>query len=299
MDRLRAMRVFVEVAAAGTLSGAARRLDQPLTTVSRQLAALENDLGATLIARTTRRLTLTEEGRVYLETCRHVLSELAEVESQLSGRDRRVQGELSITAPVVFGRLHVLPVVTSFLARYPDLNIRLHLVDRVLDLTEDGFDIAIRVGDMPDSALVATKVGALRTVTCASSAYLRKHGTPQDPRDLVDHVCISFAILSGKGRSWTFRSKAHGQRTVRIDPRLSVSTAEAAIDAVASGTGITRVMSYQAAEALSRKKLVTVLDAFDDTLSPIHVVRREVRRPNPQTRLFAEFAIQELRIRLR
>lgn len=299
MDRLRAMRVFVAVASAGSLSAAARKLNQPLTTVSRQLAALEDELGTSLVARTTRRLTLTEAGRLYLETCRHVLDELADVEERLGGRDDRVKGDLAITAPVVFGRLHVLPVLTGFLDKFPDVDARLHLIDRVIDLTEESIDVAIRIGPLPDSALMAVKVGDLTTLTCASPGYLQARGRPKEPADLTSHDCISFVTLAGEKRSWSFASKVHGRRLVRVHARLAVTTAEAAIDAAAAGLGITRVLSYQAADALRRKVLVTVLDAFDDTKSPIHVVRREVRRPTAQTRLFAEHAVRELRSTLR
>jgi DNA-binding transcriptional LysR family regulator len=299
VDRLRAMRVFVAVASAGSLSAAARKLGQPLTTISRQLAQLEDELGTSLVARTTRRLTVTDAGRLYLETCRHVLDELTEVEERLGGRDDRIKGDLVITAPVVFGRLHVLPVLAGFLARYPEVDARLHLVDRVIDLTEEGIDVAVRIGVLPDSALLATKVGDLTTLTCASPGYLRERGRPREPGDLVTHDCISFVTLVGEKRSWSFNSRTHGRRLVRIHARLAVTTAEAAIDAAIAGLGITRVLSYQAAQSLKRKALVTVLDGFDDTKSPIQVVRREVRRPSAQARLFADYAARELRARLK
>lgn len=300
MDRLRAMRVFVAVAAAGSLSSAARKLQLPLTTVSRQLAGLEDELGTSLVARTTRRLTLTEAGRMYLETCRHVLDELAEVESRMGGGQDKVKGDLAITAPLVFGRLHVLPVLMEFLAQYPDVDARLDLADRVVDMTEDGIDVAVRVGPMPDSNLLATKVGDLSLVACAAPAYLNAHGRPRQPADLVGHDCISFGAFAGQRRSsWTFQSKAHGRRSADVHVRLSVGSAEAAIDAAVAGLGVTRVLSYQVARALRSKSLVAILTSFDDTLRPIHVVRREVRRPSVQSRLFAEFAAQKLRARLR
>lgn len=299
MDRLRAMRVFVAVATAGSLSAAARKLNQPLSTVSRHLAALEDALGTSLIARNTRRLALTDAGRLYLETCRHVLDELGAVESRLGGRDDHVRGDLAITAPVVFGRLHVLPLLAKFLTAYPDVDARLLLVDRVVDLTEEGMDVAIRVGELPDSALVASKVAELRTVVCAAPAYLKRKGRPREPGDLAMHACISFATLSGEGRSWTFSSRAHGRSIVRIHARLAVSTADAAIDAAIAGLGVTRVLSYQAAAALKSKALVEVLAGYDDARLPVHVVRREVRRPSAQSRFFVEFAVRELRAKFR
>lgn len=288
------MHVFATIAACGSLSAAARRLSQPLTTVSRQLSLLEDHVGVSLVARTTRSLTLTVAGRRYLETCKHVLDELAGAERDIRGRDDALSGEVSITAPVVFGRLHLLPVVTRFLGLYPDVDARLHLVDRFIDLTDEGIDVAIRIGKMPDSAFVASKVGAVRLLTCAAPQYLQARGRPNDPAALLAHDCISVSGLAGSSR-WSFSSKASGRRTVRINPRLEVTTAEAAIDAAVGGLGVTRVPSYQVAAALARKKLVTVLDRFDDTELPIHVVRRDVRRPSPQVRLFVEFAVAELK----
>lgn len=300
MDRLRAMRVFVAVASSGSLSSAARKLDLPLTTVSRALSGLEDDLGTGLVARTTRRLTLTEAGRMYLETCRHVLEELADVEQRMGGGQDNVRGDLAITAPLVFGRLHVLPILIDFLAQYPDVDARLDLADRVVDLTEQGIDVAVRIGDMPDSSLLASKVGDLSLITCAAPCYLSERGRPRQPSDLGAHDCISFGSFAGQKRSsWRFASKAHGRRTADVHVRLSVGSAEAAIDAAAAGLGITRVLSYQAAVALRSKTLVEVLATFDDTRRPVHVVRREARRPSVQSRVFADFAAHKLRARLR
>lgn len=291
------MSVFVAVAEAGSLSAAARKLGRPLTTISRQLAALEDHLGASLIARNTRRLALTEAGRHYLDTCRRVMEDLASAESDLSGRSDRLRGELSITAPVVFGRLHVLPIVARFLRLHPEVDARLLLVDRVIDLAEEGVDVAVRIGALPDSSLVATRVGTVRFVTCAAPAYLHAHGAPGKPADLRGHACITFSNLAG-GRQWVFNSRSRGRRSVRVAPRLAVTTAEAAIDAAVAGLGITRLLSYQAADALRRKKLVSLLDDCDDADIPVQVVRRETRRPNAQTRAFVDFAVTGLRERL-
>lgn len=290
------MHVFVTVASTGSLSAAARKLNSSLTNVSRQLAALEDHVGTSLIARTTRRSGLTDAGRRYLETCRHVLDDLASVESELAGRSEGISGELTVTAPVVFGRLHLLPLVTRFLQAYPAVEARLLLVDRVVDLAEEGLDIAVRIGALPDSALVASKVGDLRMVTCAAPKYLKRYGQPRVPADLAGHTCIAFSNIARGGR-WTFKSGAHGRRSVRINARLRVSTAEAAVDAAVAGLGVTRVLSYQAAAAVARRKLVSVLGDFDDTLVPIHIVQRPVRTPSRQVRRFIDFAVRELRTR--
>jgi DNA-binding transcriptional LysR family regulator len=291
------MTVFIAVANAGSLSAAARRLGQPLTTVSRQLAALEAHVGKTLIARTTRHMALTDAGRSYLEACRRVLEDLEQAESRLSGRDDDLSGEIALTAPVVFGRLHVLPILGAFLERHPRLNGRVLLSDRVVDLAEEGIDIATRIGPLPDSSLVATRVGSLRMLTCAAPAYLKKHGRPRSPDDLEGHACVTFSMLAGVGR-WTFASAAHGRRTVTIRARVAVNTAEAAVDAAIAGLGITRVLSYQAAAALARRRLTVVLGAYDDGEVPVHLVRRAARIANPKVDQFLTFAAGELRRRL-
>lgn len=296
MDQLRAMRTFLAVAEAGSLTATARQLSEPLTTVSRRLAALEAHVGASLIARSTRRMALTDAGRAYLETCRRVIEELDGAESQLAANDGPPTGEIAITAPVVFGRLHLLPIIVDYLTRNSGVAARLLLVDRIVDMTEEAIDVALRIGPLPDSSLIARKVGALSLLTCAAPGYLGKHGVIAAPADLAAHACISFPTLSG-GR-WQFNSRAHGRRVVRIAPRLSVNTAEAAIDAAVAGLGVTRVLSYQADAALKSRKLKTVLDAFDDTEVPVHLVHRAVRLPRPQVRHFMDFAAGRLRARL-
>lgn len=291
------MRVFITVAETGSLTAAARLLARPLTTVSRQLAALESHVGASLVARSTRRLALTDAGRDYLEICRRVLDELDGAERRLSRRDETLAGEIAITAPVVFGRVHILPILAGFLAQHPEIDARLQLADRVVDLTEEGLDVALRIGALPDSALIATRVGHLRLVTCASPAYLRTRGTPGSPADLALHDCIGFSGLPTEGR-WIFKSARHGRHVARIRSRLSVNTAEAAVDAAAAGLGLTRVLSYQAEEALARKRLKPVLAAFDDVEIPVHLVRRPVRLVKPAVRLFIAHAAAALRGRL-
>ena len=248
MDRFAAMRVFIAVADAGSLSAAGRRLGMPLATVSRHLAALEEQIGVRLFTRTTRRLVLTEPGRHYLETSRRVLDELDAADRRLGGEHAEPQGELALTAPVVFGRLHVLPIVIAFLAMYPLVTARMLLVDRVVDLVEEGLDIAVRIGSLPDSSLVATRLGAIRYVVCASPSYLAKRGTPANPQELEAHDCISFHTLQPAER-WSF--SARKPKRVRVKPRLTVNTAEAAIDAAKAGLGVARVLSYQAAAALA------------------------------------------------
>lgn len=292
MDRLAAINVFVAIAEAGSLSAAGRRLGLPLATVSRNLSALEDHVRARLITRTTRRLVLTEPGLQYLESCRRILAELETAELRLAGDQAEPQGELAFTAPVVFGRLHVLPVVVAFLAAHPRVSARMLLVDRIVDLVEEGLDLSVRVGPLADSSLIATRVGATRYVACASPGYLAKHGTPSNPRDLTDHDCISFNTLFLPER-WRF----YGQKrqVVTVQPRLSVNTAEAAIDAAVAGVGITRVLSYQAASRLADGSLRLILEDFEPEAAPVSLLHREDRLPQAKVRSFVAFAAPLLR----
>ncbi|RUX91369.1 LysR family transcriptional regulator, partial [Mesorhizobium sp. M7A.F.Ca.CA.004.04.1.1] len=248
MDRLEAMSLFVAAVEAGSLSAASRRFGIPLATVSRKISDLERHLNTRLLNRSTRRLTPTDAGQAYLAACRRILDEVGEAERTAAGEYSAPTGELAITAPVVFGRLHVLPVVTGFLAAYPDVDIRLTLADRITQLVEDHFDLAIRIGQLPDSSLVAIGVGAIRRVVCASPAYLAEHGTPTTPEDLETHDCITFEGLASAA-SWSF-TKGKAEIPVRVRSRLQVNTAEAAIDAAIAGVGLTRVLSYQIEAAL-------------------------------------------------
>ena len=295
MDRLAAMRVFTAVADAGSLSAAGRRLKMPLATVSRQLSALEEELGARLLTRTTRRLALTEPGRGYLETCRRVLDELDAAELRLAGEHAEPQGELALTAPVVFGRLHVLPIVIAYLAEHPKVAARMLLVDRVVDLVEEGLDLGVRIGSLPDSSMRALRVGAIRYVACASPAYLKRHGTPASPQDLAQHHCIAFSTLSDPGR-WTFAGRKPLRVTVK--PRLIVNTAEAAIDAARGGLGIARVLSYQADAALADGSLRLVLKDYEPEVLPVHILHREDRLPQAKVQSFIAFAAPRLRAAL-
>lgn len=294
MDKFRSMSVFVAIAEAGSLSGAARRLNEPLTNVSRNLSLLEASLGCTLADRTTRRMALTDAGRRYLEASRRVLEELETAEAQIAGEAADLSGEIAITAPVVFGRLHVLPVVGEFLAAYPRITARIVLADRVVDLMEEELDVAVRAGDLPDSSLQATRVATLRMLTCAAPAFLERCGTPASPAALASCDCVTFSGLPG-GQRWVFKSARHGRKAVRVTPRLSVNTADAAAAAAVAGVGVTRLLSYQAQAAIDAGQLKPVLTAYDDTEIPVHLVYRQVRAGNPRVRAFVHFAAKRLR----
>jgi DNA-binding transcriptional LysR family regulator len=294
MDQFRAMNVFVAVAEAGSLSAAARRLREPLTNVSRLLSQLEAHVACTLIDRTTRRMMLTDAGRDYLKTCRQVLEELEHAESRIAGQSTELAGEIAITAPVSFGRLHVLPIIAEFLGAYPRINARLLLIDRVVDLMEEGIDIAIRIGELPDSGLVAMRVGMLKLSVCASPDYLAQCGLPTSVTQLAERDCVTFDGMPG-GSRWIFKSKRYGRKAVKVRSRLSVNGAEAAVEAAVAGVGITRVLSYQARSALDAGLLKPILERFEDTPIPVHLVYRPTRSDSPRVREFVQFAAERLR----
>ncbi len=297
MDRLDAMSVFVAIVDGGSLSAAGRRLGVPLATVSRKLADLEAHLKTRLITRSTRRLELTDAGRDYLHACRQILEQVDEAERAAAGAYAKVKGQLVVAAPVVFGRLHLVPVAAAFLEQHPEVDIQLRLGDRNVDLIEEHVDVALRIGILPDSTLVATQLGAIHRVLCASPDYLRRFGTPRSPDDLQNHRCISFDGLDTSS-GWTFVGSGGEKRSVAIRPRLSASTADAAIAAAAFGLGVTRVLSYQVADALREGRLVRVLSADEPPAVPAHLVYPGQGRLPMKTRAFIDFAADRLRERL-
>jgi DNA-binding transcriptional LysR family regulator len=295
MNRLDAMSIFIAVADAGSLTAAARRLGMPLATVSRKVAELESHLNTRLLHRTTRQLSLTEAGSSYVAACRRILEDIGEAERAATGENAAPKGELVVTAPVVFGRLHVVPVIAEFLAHYPEINISLMLTDRVVHLMEEHGDVALRIGDLPDSSLMATQVGKVRRVVCASPSYLSNRGVPATPDDLVGHDCITFEVLESK-RAWVFGS-GRAQVSVPVRARLAVNTAEAAIAASALGVGLIRVLSYQVEDAVRGDALRVVLESFESEPLPVSLVHKG-QTPLPlKLRAFLDFVAPRLRIR--
>jgi DNA-binding transcriptional LysR family regulator len=297
LDQLEAMRVFVAVAERGSLSSAARSLGLPVASVSRKLAALEAHVGTRLLARSTRRMALSEPGLRYLESCREVLARVEHADRALAGAAREVQGTLVVTAPVAFGRLYVLPIVGELLARNPRLQVRLLLLDRVVSLIDEGVDVAVRIAALPDSSLVAQRVGAIRRITCASPDYLRANGTPERPEELVAHACITVPNLTSAER-WSFPARG-GTRSVAVTTRLEVNSPEAAVDAACAGAGIARVLSYQAAAALAGGRLRRILEDFEPAAIPVHVVHGDGGSPRPNVRAFTTLAVARLKAALR
>lgn len=296
MDRFDAMAVLLKVVEEGSFSAAGRSLGVPLTTVSRKVADLERHLGARLVVRSNRSASLTEAGQSYVAACRRILDAVAEAELAASGAFSVARGELTVTAPVVFGRLHVLPVVTEFLAAYPEVDLRLMLADRFLHLHDDHVDLAVRIGTLPDSSLMAARVGAVRLVTCASPAYLAAMGRPVLPQDLSAHRCITFGSF-GKFDRWSF-SAPGADSTVQVRSRLVVNTAEAAIDAAAAGLGVTRVLSYQIAAAHQAGLLEVLLQDFEPEALPVNLVFDAQGALPQKLRAFVDFAGPRLRARL-
>ena len=264
--------------------------------MTRAVGALEARLGVRLLNRTTRAVSLTEAGQRFLDGARRVLADLGEIEQAAAGQGHAPRGELAITAPIVFGRLHVLPVVTDFLARYPDVTTRLVLLDRSVDLVEEGLDVAIRIAALADSTAVASRVGQLHYLLVAAPSYLRKRGKPRRPEDLAEHDVIAFTSVA-HSRRWVLPGP-EGDVSVRIAPRLTVTTAEAAIAAARAGLGIARVFSYQAASALTDKSLVRALDQPASPDLPVNILYPGGRHPAPKLRAFVDFAAPRLRRRL-
>jgi DNA-binding transcriptional LysR family regulator len=293
MDRFESMSVFVAVVAAGSFSAASRQLRMPLPTVSRKVAEIESHLDAKLLVRSTRKLVLTEAGQAYVADCKRILEAVTEAERGASGQYNAPQGELAITAPIVFGRLHVVPVLTEFLRAYARVDARLLLLDRPLNLIEDRLDLAVRVGPLPDSRLVASKIGQIRRVVCASPEYLKERGTPKTPHDLLKHECVTFAGLTDAG-SWTFRDN----ESAPVRSRLTASTAEAAIDATVAGIGLTCTLSYQVADAVKAGQLIVLLRRFEPAPLPVSLLYVHESRITAKLRAFVDFAAPRLRARL-
>ncbi len=292
------MSVFAAIVEGGSLSAAGRRLNMPLASVSRKLADLEAHLKTRLLTRSTRRLVLTDAGRDYLAAARQILDQVQEAERAASGAYADVRGQLVLAAPVMFGRLHVVPMAAEFLELHPAVDIQLRLGDRNVNLIEEHVDLALRIGTLPDSGLVATQVGEVRRIVCASLGYLRRFGRPRSLQDLSVHHCVSFEGLDAAG-TWVFTDAAGARRAVPVHSRLAVSTADAAVAAALGGLGLTRLLSYQVAEELQAKRLVRVLAQEEPPPMPVSLIYPGQGRLPMKTRAFIDFAADRLRRRLR
>jgi DNA-binding transcriptional LysR family regulator len=296
MDRLEAMEVFLAAVEGGSLSSAGRKLGMPLTTVSRKISDLERHLNARLLERSTRKVMPTDAGLDFVAACRDVLQSVHEAERTVAGEYTMPRGDLTVTAPICFGRMHVLPVISSFLERYSDVDVRLILTDEDCDLQEDRIDVAVRIMNLPDSSLVATRVAHVRPVVCASPTYLDRAGRPLRPHDLLQHACIA----TGSAQApvpWSFRIDGSDMK-LPVKPRLVATTSEAAIDAAVASVGITQSLCCQTQAARAAGLLEIILGAYEAKPLPVNFVYRRRDRVPMKLRSFLDFAVPRLRQRL-
>ncbi len=293
MDRFRSIQVFAKVAECGGFAAAARDLAMSPPAVTRAVAMLEDRLGTRLFIRTTRSVRMTESGERFFQDSRRILQEFEEAEESAVGSHAAPRGELRITGPVLFGRMFVTPVLGDFLDRYPMVRARTLFIDRVVNLMDDGLDVAIRIGDLPDSSLIAVRVGMVRRVMCASPEYIEKHGLPLRPEDLCDHRLVQSQAL-GTSSGWPFRENG-APVSVRLEPRLRMNTNDAVIELVLRGWGLSRLLSYQIAPYLADGRLQTVLSAFETPPMPIHVLHQEGGMVSAKVRAFVDFMVERLR----
>jgi DNA-binding transcriptional LysR family regulator len=291
MDHLDAMRIFVAVATLGRFAEAARQLRLSPSVVTRSIAQLEDELGLTLFSRTTRSLHLTERGEIYLESCRQILQDIEGAERRVRGENAEPRGDLKVAAPIVFGRLHVLPVVNRVLSEHRALSIRLTLSDRNIHLVDEGVDVAVRIGELADSSLIAVKLGTVSRVLVASPAYLKERGVPNSPAGLPGHDIIAFENLDATNE-WRFGAS---EKLVRVEPRLAVNSADAAIAAAEADIGITRTLSYQVRASVSAGRLVPILQKFAPPPAPVSAVYPARRIASANVAVFVKTARDHFR----
>jgi DNA-binding transcriptional LysR family regulator len=295
MDRFEAMTMFLTAIEKGSLSAAAREMRVPVPTLSRKVADLEAQLGTQLLTRTTRQLILTDAGVAYAAAARGILEQVDEAERQAAGEFTTPRGELVITAPVLFGRLHVLPLIADFLAQFPEVNVRLMLGDRNVNLVDDQIDMAVRIGKLPDSGMIATRVGSMRRVVCGSPKLLKAQGIPRTPEELAGMPCVVSIGVQTLAPGWRFRHPGTGVDTeVAISPRLATS-AEAAVDAALRGVGFVCLRHYQVVDAVKCGKLRIVLEKYEPEPAPVHLIHATRGQMPLKMRRFLDFAAPRLR----
>ena len=293
MDRLQAMTTFVAVVDSGGFASAARKLNLSPPVVTRAVAELEDRLGLRLLTRTTRVVRVTDAGARFADDCRRILGDIEEAETAATGTNAAPRGTLTLTAPVLFGHLYVTPILVDYLQRFPEVDAQCLFLDRVVNVVDEGIDVAVRIGELPDSSLQATRVGRVRRVLVASPAYLKAHGAPQRPEALVDH-CIVLASAVTPVPEWRF-SEAGKPLLQRLHARMRTTSNDSAIAAAVAGLGITRLLSYQVAAHLKTGALQIVLEDFEAAALPVHVVHHEGRRATQKVRSFIDLAVDTLR----
>jgi DNA-binding transcriptional LysR family regulator len=296
VDRLEAMSVMLAAVDCGSLSKASRKLGLPLATVSRKVSELESHLKADLLIRSPKGLELTPAGRSYVAAAKSILEQLSEAERAAAGEYSEPKGDLVVSAPIMFGRLHVLPVVMTFLAAFPEVSVELMLTDRVTHFSDDQVDVALRIGDLPNSSLIATSLGTVRRLTCASPTYLATRTPPITPQDLASHEVISFESVA-TDTVWSYLS-GDNEVQIAVRSRLSVSTIDAAIDAGLAGAGILRAMSYQVADFVRGQLLEVLLEPFEPAPRPVHLIYDRRNRLPLKLRVFVDFVVPMLRDRV-
>ncbi|GAB2850983.1 LysR family transcriptional regulator [Pseudoduganella ginsengisoli] len=293
MDRFHLITVYIAVAEEQSFAAGARRLGMSPPAVTRAITALEDKLGVRLLERTTRHVRVTEAGRRYLDDARRIVAELDEADDAAAGSSAAPRGHLSVTAPLLFGRLYVTPGIVDYLQRYPQMEVSAMFVDRVVNLVEEGIDVAVRIGDLPDSTMRAAPVGHVRRLLVASPAYLEQHGVPRTPQELAAHTIIGSNGAS-VGPEWRFLQDG-AVRTMRMRPRLTLNSNDAVIDAAKLGLGIARLLSYQAAAALAAGELQLVLEDYATAPVPVHIVHRDSRQGSARIRSFVDLMVERLR----
>ncbi len=293
MDQMHLMRVFVAVGEEESFAGAARKLDLSPAAVTRAISGLEEELGVKLLLRTTRHVRLTEAGSRYLDDTRNILASIAEANLAAAGVNATPKGNLSVTASVLFGRTLVMPCIVGFLKAYPEVEVSAYFLDRVVNLVEEGMDVAVRIGHLPDSSLKALRVGQVRRVLCAAPQYLAQQGVPQHPADLLRHTIISASNISPRAE-WRFGA-ADDPTMVRMKPRLTVTSNDAAIAAAVEGLGICRLLSYMVADQLADGRLKIILADYEEAPLPVHILHRESKFGSSKVRNFIDMLAEHLR----
>ena len=298
MDRLESMNAFVSVARAGGFSAASRELGIPLATISRRVAELESALGVRLLHRSTRQVVVTEAGQTFFAACQRALDDLRDAEDAVTSEYRTPRGDLTLTAPLAFGRLHLQPVALEFLAAYPQINLRMQLIDRVVNIADEHIDLALRIAHLPDSSLTARALGSIRVVVCASPAYLKARGAPLRPEDLMQHDSVAWSTL-GPRDTWWFRGDSGSDTQYPIRTRFATTSAESALDAAMNGIGLVQTTSYQAAQAIGDGRLVVVLRKFECAVTPVSLLYVRDRLVPLKLRALIDFITPRLTERLR
>jgi DNA-binding transcriptional LysR family regulator len=294
VDQLAALATFVRVVDTGSLSGAARSLPSSLTSVSRQLSALERHFGTQFVRRTTRRLALTDEGRMLYDRAKIILAEVKQVETALSANRQDPTGRLRISAPTLIGRMLVAPILAEFLKRYPSVSVDLQLVDRAVDMLEEDIHVALRIGHLPDSQLVARRLTDIQMIVCAAPSYLKRHGTPATPAELTGHDCLAFSDTPGSSE-WRFGKEERPECKIAISARLWINSLDALVQATEQGAGVARLPSWLVKRELAAGRLVRIMKDHEPLSAPLYLLFQSARLASPKTRVFADFLIERWR----